>query len=206
MAKSEITDGCVSEYVNWQQHAFTLIGKSDSQDADEIYSDLIEAVLGIRIGDGCIVSFCSSSGRLEELIDFLFEIIRLMPTSVDAFNHLGIALMRQGDLSAAIGCFNQALEIRPCHPGLHHNLGSAFKEIGDLRSAITAYNTALALRPNWIVAIESLSKISTGADREQLMDMIRALAVKEPGLLFDLEVIEIISTLGSEFASEMLSC
>jgi Flp pilus assembly protein TadD len=65
--------------------------------------------------------------------------------------------MRQGDLSAAIGCFNDAQEIWRGHPGLHHNLGTAFKETGDLPSAIYSHNTALALRPNWIVAIESLS-------------------------------------------------
>jgi hypothetical protein len=72
MAMSELAEGCVSEYVNWQQHVFALIGKCDSQEADEIYSDLIGSLLGIRICDGCIVAFCSSCGRLEELLDFLF--------------------------------------------------------------------------------------------------------------------------------------
>jgi tetratricopeptide (TPR) repeat protein len=51
-----------------------------------------------------------------EAIQHYTEALRIRPNHADAHLNWGVALARQGELSAAIEHFRSALEIKPGHP------------------------------------------------------------------------------------------
>ncbi len=57
------------------------------------------------------------------------------PGSADAFNELGHAYRRSGDMDNAFRNYEIALKIDPRHRGAHEYLGEAYLQIGDLARA-----------------------------------------------------------------------
>ena len=57
------------------------------------------------------------------------------PGSADAFNELGHAYRRMGDMNNAFKYYEMALRINPKHKGAHEYLGEAYLQIGDLARA-----------------------------------------------------------------------
>ncbi len=57
------------------------------------------------------------------------------PGSADAWNELGHAYRRLGDLDNAFRHYDKALKIDPKHKGAHEYLGEAYLQIGDLARA-----------------------------------------------------------------------
>ena len=80
------------------------------------------------------------------LTNWLFK----LSESVERQTHLKLAnaLAKQGDLSAAIDSYNNAIKLKPDSPDAHNDLGNTLMKQGDLIAAIASYSTALQLKPN----------------------------------------------------------
>ena len=59
--------------------------------------------------------------------------MRLKPDFADAFNVLGIVLVKQKKLPEAVDCFRQAICAKPDHAQAHGNLGNALRGAGRSR-------------------------------------------------------------------------
>lgn len=71
----------------------------------------------------------------------------LSPSDMRLFNHLGIALRKQGRWQAAIENYNMALEIDPFDPGIHYNKGMANFDGKQFHEAVLCFDRALELNP-----------------------------------------------------------
>lgn len=72
---------------------------------------------------------------------------KLKPDFAEAFNNLGRAHQRRGDLAAATIALQQAVDINPNMVAIHQNLGAVQQAAGDLEGALASYARVLALDP-----------------------------------------------------------
>ena len=73
-----------------------------------------------------------------------------------AYNCLGDALLKKGQLDEAVVNFRKALEIYGDCPEAHANLGNAFVGKGKMTDAIASYREAIRVRPNYLSAHTNL--------------------------------------------------
>jgi tetratricopeptide (TPR) repeat protein len=73
---------------------------------------------------------------------------KLKPDFAEAFNNLGRAHQRLGNLDAATAALQRAAEINPNMVAIHQNLGAVQQAAGDLDGADASYERILALDPN----------------------------------------------------------
>lgn len=85
----------------------------------------------------------------------------LAVTSRNAFaeDNLGMALLDEGRLDAAISCFKKALEIEPHRALAENDLGLALFDKGKLEEAIPHLETALAIQPGYVAANVNLGNV-----------------------------------------------
>jgi Flp pilus assembly protein TadD len=132
-----------------EQQALALINQGKLQEAEAIYSDLIETGTRNHIVYGNLAAICGMQGRFDELIELLNKALQLNPNNPEVHNNLGNALKQQGDLTAAIASYDTALQLKPNNPEVLNNLGNAHQEQGELTAAISCFHTALQLKPNY---------------------------------------------------------
>jgi tetratricopeptide (TPR) repeat protein len=77
-------------------------------------------------------------------------VIRIRPDYAEAYNDLGILLVRTGRVQEAIAEYQQALRIKPDYADAHFNLGNALSKIpGRSAEAIAEYQAAARVRPDY---------------------------------------------------------
>ena len=74
-------------------------------------------------------------------------------------NELGLSLKKEGDLTAAVACYRQAITLQPELASAHYNLGWALQQQGNLQEAIACYQQALELNPSYAEVYNRLGKI-----------------------------------------------
>ncbi len=74
-----------------------------------------------------------------------------------AHDHLGVMLLRTGQLEKAGQRFSRALQLNPGYREAHHNLGIVLLQQGKIEEAIIRFTTALKLRPNFPEAHSDLA-------------------------------------------------
>ncbi len=62
-------------------------------------------------------------------------------------NELGLSLNKEGNLTAAVACYRQAITLQPELANAHYNLGWALQQQDNLEEAIACYRQAIALQP-----------------------------------------------------------
>jgi tetratricopeptide (TPR) repeat protein len=62
-------------------------------------------------------------------------VVQRIPDQADAWNELGHAYRKTGDMDNSFSHYAKALEIDPKHRGAHEYLGEAYLQIGDLARA-----------------------------------------------------------------------
>jgi tetratricopeptide (TPR) repeat protein len=75
------------------------------------------------------------TGKFNEALTLLQQVLARDPKNADAFNYLGYANRKLGNRDAALGYYNKALEIDPRHLGANEYLGELYLELGDLKKA-----------------------------------------------------------------------
>jgi Flp pilus assembly protein TadD len=75
----------------------------------------------------------------------------------EAWNMLGITLLRLGKVDEAIQALTTAMDVAPRSPEVVVNLGNLYKEVGNLKKAVRYYRKALALSPDHINAHVNLA-------------------------------------------------
>jgi Tfp pilus assembly protein PilF len=87
-------------------------------------------------------------GRNDEAINACREAIRLRPDFKEAYNNLGLALKKKGDLEQAIGAYEEAVRIDGEYAEALSNLGMALIAQGRLAEAAGKLRKAADLAPN----------------------------------------------------------
>ena len=101
------------------------------------------------------------------------------PDDPEVYYNLGNALKAQGDLSAAINAYHQALAIKQDYPEACHNLGNVLRVQGNLQAGIDTYRQALAIKADYREAYNGLGNaFKEQGDVQAAMDAYRqALAI-----------------------------
>jgi Flp pilus assembly protein TadD len=86
-------------------------------------------------------------GDPQEAERLFREALRLSPRDSDAWNDLGVVLVRQGQAALAVEAFLQAVRVDPNQLEAHRNLGIARDREGRFADAASAYRTFLRLSP-----------------------------------------------------------
>lgn len=104
-------------------------------------TQLQQAVALLRQGQG---------SRAETLLRALMQ----QPAArFDAVHLLGLIQLQRKDAAAALGYFEQAMQLRPDAVPLLNNMGIALRELGRLQEALAHYERALALQPDYVEAL-----------------------------------------------------
>ena len=76
------------------------------------------------------------------------DTVAKVPKNAGAQNNLGLALLAAGDVSAAIGRFEHALQLNPGYLGAKSNLGSALLRAGKPKEAVDCFEAVLKIHPD----------------------------------------------------------
>jgi Tfp pilus assembly protein PilF len=76
-----------------------------------------------------------------------------------AFENLGMAFIRDGNLRAGLGKLLEALKLDPENPGLHHEVAVVYRNLGEYNLAFPHFNKALALKPRFPEAQNNLGTL-----------------------------------------------
>lgn len=93
-------------------------------------------------------------GFYEESIECFRKVIALQP-SAEAFDNLGLALYRRGEIGAAGEAFREALKVNPEFARGHFNLGILFKDQGEYLTALEHFQRVVQLVPSWFEAVSN---------------------------------------------------
>jgi tetratricopeptide (TPR) repeat protein len=97
--------------------------------------------------------------------------VALYPRYADAYNNLGIALVRVGLDREAIAAYGKAIEIEPRHANAYFNLGKLSARLNELTTAISLFEMAIVFEPNHAYAYHEL-----GAAQEKCGQLEQAAA------------------------------
>ncbi|MBI5382009.1 MAG: tetratricopeptide repeat protein [Opitutae bacterium] len=103
------------------------------------------ALLGVSLG---LATIRRNADYLTP-ITLWSDTVRKTPFNADARNNLGLALLQQGDRSAALTQFSAALKLRPDFPEALGNLGNTLTQAGRAAEAIAPLQRALQLHANF---------------------------------------------------------
>ncbi len=92
-----------------------------------------------------IASGYYQSGGFSDAERVYRYILHQQPDCYPALVNLGATLRVNGQLTAAIACYQKALLLQPEEALIHANLGNALKDAGDQTNAIAHYQQAIAL-------------------------------------------------------------
>ncbi len=109
-------------------------------------------------------------GQLDKAVECCRTALALRPAYPEAANHLGLALMQQGNLTQAIEQFQAALMVRPNFAIVHCNLANALRTQGALESAIKHYRKAIEYDPNLASAHGNLGQLL--CERQELPEAL----------------------------------
>lgn len=97
-------------------------------------------------------------GALPESAELLKKAIELKPTDAEAWNSLGVVLVRQGETARGIDAFSRALRGSPDHAEAHRNLAVALDRQGRSGEAVVHYRAFLRLTPGNHPARDDVSR------------------------------------------------
>jgi Flp pilus assembly protein TadD len=105
------------------------------EDAAPASADMQKAVAAIQ------------AARYPEAITLLRTHVARSPNDADAFNWLGFAYRKSGQLDQAFATYKRALSIDPKHRGAHEYLGEAWLQAGQPEKADEELRTLATLCP-----------------------------------------------------------
>lgn len=97
-------------------------------------------------------------GAFGEAATVLREATEMAPGNPEAWNGLGVALVRLGDVAAGLEAFRRALALRPTHAEAERNLGVALDRHGRSGEAAVHYRAFLKLAPQGDPALSDVRR------------------------------------------------
>src|SRR5262249_61117999 len=86
------------------------------------------------------------------------EAVRLNPNFGCAYNNLGIALFRKGELDQAVAACKEGVRLGPANHADHHvALGDSLAATGEPAEAVACYDQALRVKPDDAAAQTNLA-------------------------------------------------
>ncbi|MFC2140928.1 tetratricopeptide repeat protein [Acidobacteriota bacterium] len=85
--------------------------------------------------------------------------LRINPRRYEAYNLMGIAYRRSGDIEKSIKNYSKALKINPSYQRIYYNLGIAYMKKGDTEKARSAFQETISVNPNFADAWNNLGYI-----------------------------------------------
>jgi tetratricopeptide (TPR) repeat protein len=128
------------------------------------------------------VSTWSQARIYQNLTTLWRDTVTKNPQCWVAHANLGDVFLREGKISDAIGCYEQALRIRPDYVEVHCNLGLALARVGKTQEAIEHYEQAVRIEPDFAMAHCNLgvALAQTGRIPEAIEHLQQALRIR-PG-------------------------
>jgi Tetratricopeptide repeat len=80
----------------------------------------------------------------QEANRLLTKALELDPADADAWNGLGVVMIRQGEVTRGVGALRRALRLQPSHAEAHRNLAVALDGQGRCREAALHYRSFLS--------------------------------------------------------------
>ncbi len=96
------------------------------------------------------------TGRVEESLSTMQNLIDLEPDNSEIHNNLGISFHKLSRLEDAEKSFKQAIRLKPDLIEAYNNLGVTLQELGKLDEAEKSYKQAILLQPNNAKAYKNL--------------------------------------------------
>ena len=109
-----------------------------------------------------------AAGRAREAMAHLQMAIRIDPADPDAWEDLGIALVKRGEIDRAITVFAEAVRLAPDRFDLHHYLGRTLSYKGRLEEAAEQFAAAVRLRPDRAQLRTALGEVLAALGRRDL--------------------------------------
>jgi tetratricopeptide (TPR) repeat protein len=97
-------------------------------------------------------------GDFDAAIEEYSEVVRIRPDLAEAYNNLGVAQKRKGELNKAAASFNRALALNPDHSEALSNRGWVFAEENKWTDARRDFEGALKINPADDGALYGLSQ------------------------------------------------
>ena len=101
------------------------------------------------------------------------------PTSAEAHNNLGNALLQKGSVDEAIIHYQEALQIKPDNAEARNNLGNALLQKGRVDEAITHYQKALQIKPDSVDVLNNLAWLLATCPDAHVRDGVQAVKYAE---------------------------
>jgi tetratricopeptide (TPR) repeat protein len=93
--------------------------------------------------------------------------IKRNPEAWPAYDNLGYIYFGRGDLPAALGLFEKAVQLHPNYAQAHNNLGVTLQKMGRVPEAIEQFHQALRIKPDFAAAHNSLGMALRQSGRVQ---------------------------------------
>lgn len=116
------------------------------------------------------------------------KVVQLRPEFPEAYNNLGVALKKNGDLEKAVANFNRALELRGDYSEALSNRGWLYIEQKKWREARNDFEQALKIDSHDAGALYGLSQVLKEArDYAGAQKALRSLMARSPNFIYWLE-------------------
>ena len=89
----------------------------------------------------------AQSGELDQAVVAFRKAVGVDPTDAEAWDSLGVVLVRAGDEARGVEAFRRALRAAPGHPEAHRNLAVVLDRQGRAAEAVRHYRAFLAKSP-----------------------------------------------------------
>ena len=130
--------------------------------------------------------------------------IKMDDSFLPAWGNFGNALKNEGRHHEALLATQKVLELDPDNPTAHMNLGIFYKDLGNLDQALASTLRSLELKPDNPGALSNLFSSYRDGDLPVLKSTARRALEYNQELLNDLTYIEALSSLGKDFAKNII--
>ncbi len=114
------------------------------------------------------------AGDQVEMRQLLEEVTTLQPTYAPAHLKLGELLYKNGDVAAAMVCYNTVLALDPTSPFANLAVARKLLDDGDKTKAITVLRETVVVSPQFSEALVLLAKLLDEQDESEEADALRA--------------------------------
>jgi tetratricopeptide (TPR) repeat protein len=128
----------------------------DLPDAIQTLEDLVKRGIADHRTMIVLAGYLLEAGQREKSIALLRAVVAAHPDSFDAYNSLGVALMRGGQHAEARDAFAKAIALDPSSAVAYANLGIDALTAHDLGAAVDALRRAVTLDPRQFDALYNL--------------------------------------------------